>query len=288
MDEKTETTLDQVLTQMGISQNSSKTESSVPPSADETPEVQAPSPDSPQEPSVPETAQPVPEKQESRDTTDWKKIAKDNQAAYTRSQQELAELKKRLASFTPAEIAVMQTAQGSNAETEGQAAMRKLIENSPEMFEDPQKQVRLMENIAANTPPNVAMTLQMIRDYDNMKAYAAEAKEVLGPEFDPSMYEADAWEAYNIHRRLNKAGNPFLTAVSVVNQNILKQRMATSQLGNMQDDSRVIEQRSNIRMEKPGNPVTSEPEIRGKLSDLDFCKNFVTSDPKKFPSFSRR
>jgi hypothetical protein len=239
---------------------------------------------------IPAVALPAPEGQDSQgEIKRLEKIAHDNQAAFTRSQQELADLRRkaldyerRLSQITPAEMAVAQVAQHEKPnETEGQVALRRLIEQSPDLMDDPHKQVKLMGQISTNT------TLQLLKDYDAMKAYAAEAKQVLGNDFDPVTYEADAWEAYQIHKRLGKTGNPFLTAVSVVNQDVLKNKLAAIPQKEAEVAAREVVQRSNVRMERPGNPVSNVNAPHVRLSDEDYCKALITDNPD-FKSFSRK
>jgi molecular chaperone GrpE (heat shock protein) len=284
------TILDRSLAQLGITQPGAEAAPVETPAETVGNEVETPAPADNEAQSIPEAAPPAPEGQDSQgEIKRLEKIAHDNQAAYTRSQQELADLRRkasdyerRLSQITPAEMAVAQVAQSEKStETEGQTALRKLIEQSPELMDDPQKQVKLMGQISTNT------TLQLLKDYDAMKAYAAEAKQVLGNDFDPVVYEADAWEAYQIHRRLGKTGNPFLTAVSVINQDVLKNKLAAIPQKEAEVAAREVAQRSSVRMERPGNPVNGVGAPRVRLSDEDYCKTLITNSPD-FKSFSRK
>jgi hypothetical protein len=281
------TILDRSLAQMGItngigSERESSPEPEAPTEAQENGvETPATADNEAQPPSA--EAPPVPDVQDLRAENErLKKQEHDHHTAYTRSQMELADLKRRMASITPAEMAVAQVAQNEKPnETEGQVALRRLIEQSPDLMDDPHKQVKLMGQISTNT------TLQLLKDYDAMKAYAAEAKQVLGNDFDPVTYEADAWEAYQIHKRLGKTGNPFLTAVSVVNQDVLKNKLAAIPRKEAEVAAREVVQRSNVRMERPGNPVSNVNAPHVRLSDEDYCKALITDNPD-FKSFSRK
>ena len=128
----------------------------------------------------------------------------------------------------------------------------------------------------------------MIRDYDAMKAFAAEAKQVLGDDFNPSTYDADAWEAYQIHKRLGKAGNPYVTAVSVVNQEMLRTKLAAAPQREAEIEARELRQKTNVRMERPGVPIAETPASQVVLSDEEYCRDLIANDPQHFPTLAVR
>ena len=152
-----------------------------------------------QEPETVQTDETETEQVEEQKTTDWEKIAKDHQAAFTKSQQELAELKKQVEQFSaPKEPSIVDEA--GNISKEFQESYQHQIDNDEFLKYD---------SLSRNIPDlevraeveNILRQAQQVYQYD--KSAYAQTMNTLKQYFSPQIIEQIARDKINAEQQLN-------------------------------------------------------------------------------------
>lgn len=212
------------------------------------------------------------------DVSTLKKRLQDQQREITRQQMENAQLRKIV---TPELQAVLKE-NANSAEPEGLRALRKQLESSPELFDDPARQLGLMRQISQQE------TVSILTEWDAKSRFANEAKEIIGESFDQKELENAYWHVRNSYKAEGKDENPYLVAHAYLHPSDVYGIVKEAKKDQARSIAAKASQQAAAQMEKPGPPkqetVTRTAPRKGK----EFLQALINSNPEAFPSFNKK